>query len=149
MIVKMKQDESCQDIEITVKYPADSAKLRRLEQLLRTVDFQIACEDNGEMRMVNAADIFYIESVDKRAYVYLEKAVYYTPQRLYQLAEQLGRHGFVQVSKSCILNIHRMESIRPLLNSRMEATLKNGERVSVNRNYVGNVKKALKGVCGE
>lgn len=149
MILKMKQDESCGDIEITVKYPADSAKLRRVIQLLRTADFRIACEDDGAVRMVNAADIFYIESVDKRTFVYLEKAVYHTSQRLYQLAEQLRQHGFVQVSKSCILNIQRMESIRPLLNSRMEATLKNGERVYINRNYVGDVKRALKGVCGE
>ena len=51
----------------------------------------------------------------------------------------------MQISKSCILNINTLESIRPLFNSRMEATLKNGEKVNINRNYLNGVKKALGG----
>lgn len=65
--------------------------------------------------------------------------------RLYQLKEKLQSSGFVQISKSCLLNINALESIRPLFNSRMEATLKNGEKVCVNRKYLKDVKKALRG----
>ena len=64
---------------------------------------------------------------------------------LYQLLEELGDAGFVQVSKSCILNINVLESIRPLRNSRMEATLSNGERVEVTRKYVSAIKEKLLG----
>lgn len=95
--------------------------------------------------MVNASDIYYIESVDKQTFIYLEKEVYRTDFRLYQLIEQLGKYGFVQISKSCILNIHYMHSIKPIFNSRMEVTLKNRERVCINRNYLEAVKKALRG----
>ena len=38
-----------------------------------------------------------------------------------------------------------MESIKPLFNSRMEATLKNGEKVNINRSYLAGVKKAFGG----
>ena len=61
------------------------------------------------------------------------------------LKDKLRAYGFVQISKSCILNINTLESIRPLFNSRMEATLKNGEKVNINRNYLNGVKNALGG----
>lgn len=86
--------------------------------------------------------------MDKQTFVYLEKEVYHTELRLYQLMEQLKKCGFVQISKSCILNIHYMDSIKPIFNSRMEVTLKNGERVYINRNYLGEVKKTLRGETG-
>ena len=106
---------------------------------------QIPCENDGVEQMVSAAGIYYIESVDKRTFIYLKKAVYRTDYRLYQLMEDLRDYGFVQISKSCILNINVLDCIKPLLNSRMEATLKNGEKVYINRNYLRDVKRALGG----
>ena len=78
----------------------------------------------------------------------MKEAIYQTDWRLYQLAEELGQAGFVQVSKSCILNINVLKSIRPIFNSRMEAKLINGEKVIINRSYIKAVKEALKGDGG-
>lgn len=148
MIIKLEQDLSCADLEVTIKYGRDKENLQRIVKLLKSVDIQIKCDNNGMERMINASDIYYIESVDKQTFVYLEREVYHTDLRLYQLIEQLKKCGFVQISKSCILNIHYMDSIKPIFNSRMEVTLKNGERVYINRNYLGEVKKTLRGETG-
>ncbi len=148
MIIKLEQDLSCADLEVTIKYGRDKENLQRIVKLLKSVDIQIKCDNNEMERMINASDIYYIESVDKQTFVYLEREVYHTDLRLYQLIEQLKKCGFVQISKSCILNIHYMDSIKPIFNSRMEVTLKNSERVYINRNYLGEVKKALRGETG-
>ncbi len=148
MIIKLEQDLSCADLEVTIKYGRDKENLQRIVKLLKSVDIQIKCDNNGMERMINASDIYYIESVDKQTFVYLEREVYHTDLRLYQLIEQLKKCGFVQISKSCILNIHYMDSIKPIFNSRMEVTLKNSERVYINRNYLGEVKKTLRGETG-
>lgn len=66
--------------------------------------------------------------------------MYHSQYRLYQLKDKLHEYGFVQISKSCLLNIDILESMRPLFNSRMEATLKNGEKLNINRNYLNEVK---------
>ncbi len=145
MIIKLEQDLTCTDMEVTIKYGRDKENLQRIIKLLKSVTIQIKCEKDGTETMVNSSDIYYIESVDKQTFIYLEKAVYRTDFRLYQLIEQLSKYGFVQISKSCILNIHYMDSIKPLFNSRMEATLKNGERVYINRKYIGDVKQVLRG----
>lgn len=144
MKIKTKQDLSCNEIEITIKYSQKNKQVNRIIDFLQSFNMQIKCDFENIERMVNISDIYYIESVDKKTYVYLEKAVYHTDFRLYQLKDKLREYNFVQVSKSCILNINALESIKPLFNSRMEATLKNGEKVYINRNYLNDVKKALK-----
>ena len=39
---------------------------------------QIKCAADNTERMINILDIYYIESVDKKTFVYLENAVYRT-----------------------------------------------------------------------
>ncbi len=144
MKIRAEQDLSCSEIEITIKYPGRDRQVDRIIDLLQSFEVQIKCDFENTERMINISDIYYIESVDKKTFVYLEKAVYHTSFRLYQLRERLRQYGFVQISKSCILNINALESIKPLFNSRMEAALKNGEKVYINRNYLSEVRKALK-----
>lgn len=143
--LKMKQDLSQEDIEVHIRYAKMDQDVQRLVSLIQSVDARIKCEMNGNERFVNASDIYYIESVDKKAFVYCENEVYRTEFRLYQLMEILDGLGFAQISKSCILNINTLDSIKPLLNSRMEATLKNGERLHVTRKYLTNIKRELQG----
>lgn len=145
MKIKKQQDPSCPEIEITLRYANEDGKVKRIVSFLRSVEMQIKCDIDNTEKMIGVADIFYIESVDKKTFVYLEKSVYHTDHRLYQLMDDLREYGFVQISKSCILNINVLDSIKPLFNSRMEALLKNGEKVYINRGYLSQVKEALRG----
>lgn len=148
MILKTEQDLTCNDVEVLIRYAKKNKRVERLITLIQSVDAQIECSGENGKHLINDSDIFYIESVDKRTFVYLEKSVYRTDFRLYQLVEDLAHVGFVQISKSCILNISALESIKPLINSRMEATLKNGERLCITRKYLNGIKQALKGEGG-
>ena len=145
MNIKEEQDLSCNEIEVIIKYSQRDKQVNRIINFLQSFHMQIKCAGDNAEKMINILDIYYIESVDKKTFVYLENEVYRTDFRLYQLKNKLQTYGFVQISKSCILNINALDSIRPLFNSRMEATLKNGEKVHINRNYLNGVKKALGG----
>lgn len=145
MKITAEQDLSCSEIEIIIRYPRKGYQVNRIVEFLQSLNMQIKCDIDNTERMINVSDIYYIESVDKKTFVYLEKDVYHTDFRLYQLKDKLKGSGFVQISKSCILNINTLESIKPLFNSRMEATLKNGEKVYINRNYLNGVKEMLRG----
>lgn len=144
MKIKTERDLSCEDIEITIKYSQKDKRLTRIIDYLQSYDSQIKCSVDDTEQMINISDVYYIESVDKKTFVYLEKEVYHIDLRLYQLKEKLQNFGFVRISKSCLLNINVMKNIRPLFNSRMEATLNNGEKVYVSRKYLDEVKKALR-----
>jgi len=143
MIIKLEQDLSKKDIEILIKYGAMNKDVEHLVALLKSAGTRIKCNLENSEKLVNASEIYYIESIDKKTFVYCVKSVYRTELRLYQLAEELAGLGFVRINKACILNINVLDSVKPLLNSRMEATLKNGERLHVTRKYLDNIKQAL------
>ncbi|MDR2972720.1 MAG: LytTR family transcriptional regulator, partial [Bacteroidales bacterium] len=47
--------------------------------------------------------------------------------------EKLSNKGFIQISKYCIININKLEKIRTLANSHLEAILTNGKCLYVTR----------------
>lgn len=143
MIVKLEENLNQEDIEVLIKYARMNHTVERLVSLISSFHNTIKCNSESCEVMVNASDIYYIESIDKKTFVYCEKSVYRTNYRLYQLMKELDDFHFVQVSKSCILNINVLDRIRPLINSRMEATLCNGERINVTRKYIPNIKSKL------
>lgn len=143
MIVRLEQNLTQEEIEVLIRYAKMNNSVKRLVSLVESFDTTVKCNTDSEDILVNTSDIYYIESVDKRSFVYCDKEVYRTELRLYQLMEQLSDWGFIQVSKSCIVNLNMLSSIRPLLNSRLEATLKNGERVNVTRKYISGIRSKL------
>lgn len=90
-------------------------------------------------------DIFYVEAVDDRTFLYLEKDCYESRKKLYEFEEVLASRRFARISKAVILNLMKVESIRPALNGRFLCRLTNGEEVIISRKYVAEIKEKLKG----
>ncbi|MCM1466001.1 MAG: LytTR family transcriptional regulator [Bacteroidales bacterium] len=99
----------------------------------------------GAQYEIAVSDVFYMEGVDNKVFIYCAKQVYETHQKLYELEEALKEKYFLRVSKSVLLNLMKIESIKPSLNGRFTAVFQNGEQVIVSRKYVPELKKALKG----
>lgn len=88
-------------------------------------------------------EIYYIESVDNKTFAYCEKEVYEIKEKLYEIENIYKNTDFQRISKSVIVNISWIESVSPMLGSRLEAALKNGEKVIISRQYVPELKKKL------
>ena len=143
MLIKLEKNRSYKELEVLIKYSTMNEEVERLIALIRSAEIKVRCKCDGQEKYLNASDIYYIESVDKKTFVYGEEKVYQTDYRLHEIEDRLQNAGFVRISKSCLLNIHILDSIRPLLNSRLEATLQNGERVYVTRKYLRTIKDML------
>ena len=65
--------------------------------------------------------------------------------KLYELEDLLKNNSFFRVSKSMIVNLMKITSVRPALNGRFSAILKNGEEIIISRKYVPALKQILKG----
>ena len=110
-------------------------------QHIRLHMFSVAGVKDGETKIFPLGDIFYFDSTDERTFLYLENDVYECSLKLYELEEQLEKANFVRISKSCIVNIMKLDSVRPLLNSRYEAKLENGEKLIISRHYLPGFKQ--------
>ena len=129
--------------EVTIAYSEMTASVKRVADFVRSVEQTVLCKKDEEECSVPVGDIYYIESVDKKTFVYCEKEVYMCSLRLYEIEKMVEKVGFVRVSKSTILNIEWLKGVKTLVNSRLEAILSNGERVCVTRKYLKDIREAL------
>ena len=143
VVVKLKENKDLKDIEVLIQYEHMDQRVRRLEHLTKSVDYSLKCSLDGEIKWINITSILYIESVSKKTFVYSKNEVLQTELRLYQILEQFESAGLAQVSKFCLVNLYHLKSIRTLINSRMEGMLINGERITVSRKYIPEIKMKL------
>jgi len=90
-------------------------------------------------------DILYIEAVDEKTFIYLEKDCYESGRRLYEFEEVLSSRNFARISKSVVVNLMKITSIKPSLNGRFSCVLTNGEQVIISRKYVPDIREKLRG----
>ena len=76
-------------------------------------------------------------------FAYLEKDVYETKYKLYELEQRLWGTDFFRATKSTLTNLAKVESLSPAFNGRFELSMKNGEKLMVSRQYVPVLKEKL------
>ena len=102
----------------------------------------IAARYNDQMVMCQIDKIYYIESIDKRTYIYTKDNTLEVSYRLYELESELTRN-FFRAAKAMIINIRKIKSVKSEINGRMTAELLNGEQVIIARSYVKELKERL------
>ena len=107
------------EIEVVVKYPELDAQVTAIVTKLESLNHYVFGNDNGRVFRIHIYDIYYIESVDKKTFIYTKNQVFRSELKLYNLDQELEPYEFIQVSKSCILNLNVLESVKSLYNSKM------------------------------
>ncbi|EWM54392.1 LytTR family DNA-binding domain-containing protein [Ruminococcus flavefaciens] len=88
-------------------------------------------------------DVCYFESNENRVFAYCSSDVYEIKYKLYELEDLFGPLDFVRCSKSLIVNMEKIDFLSPLFSGKLEAHLKNGEKIIISRQYVHNLKVKL------
>ena len=70
-------------------------------------------------------------------------AFYQTALTLAELEGRYGELGYLRVSKSAVINLHRIRSLKSRTGGRIEASLENGERLVVSRHYAPLLRERL------
>ena len=145
MEIKTRQIED-KPLTVIIEYPILDTKTQKLIKKIESLDFMISGNSNGKVHRVHISDIYYVESVERKTFLYTKDEVYMTDKKLYELEEMLREAGIIRISKSCLMNVDMLYSIRQLMNSQLEATLLNGEKLIVARTYLKSIKNILKEV---
>ena len=145
MQVKIRKIAEEQPEEVEIRCHEVTEEVREIVTFLKTRNGQLTGVQEGKQYEIPVTDICYIEAVDERTFLYTSKQVYETRQRLYELEELLKEKYFLRVSKSMLLNLMKIQAIKPALNGRLTAVLKSGEEIIISRKYVQELRRALKG----
>lgn len=103
----------------------------------------LLCKQGDAHYKIRIDKILYLESVDRKVFVYTQNETLEIPERLYTLEERLSPLGFCRVSKSMLLNIEKIYSFYPKFSGNLEALLDNKEKVTISRRYVPELKRKL------
>ncbi len=132
-----------QEDEIIIRCKQMDEHLLKLVYAIKAGSEKLTATRGNDIVQVAPKDVFYFEAVDNKVFLYLEKEVYETKLKLYELEERFVRSDFLRVSKSVIMNLSKVKTLSPAFNGRFEATMKNGEKVIISRQYVPALKDKL------
>ncbi|MDF2686345.1 MAG: histidine kinase [Clostridia bacterium] len=143
MKINIKQDNSVSETEITIICKQIDSELETIISNLSLIDNTVAGKTEGETYFVSLLDVLYFETIDNKTFFYSKDKILEIPLKIFQLEEKLSNTNFVRISKSIILNLKKVKSIKSEPNSRLVATLSNGEKVLVSRQYMQYIKNKL------
>jgi len=143
MKVTINADERYTETEITVNCNRVSDDIDKLLAAIRLLDMKLTGRKNGQQYILEAADVIYIDSIDKHTFLYTSKSVYESSLKLYELEAKLVDRDFIRASKSCLFNINHILSIMPDFDRRLIITMTTDIKLIVSRQYAAAVKEKL------
>ena len=131
--------------EVIIKYRNMTPEVEQIINFLNGVQTKLVGWKEKTLTVLELDKILYIESVDGKTFAYTKEEVLRLDYLLSQLEQLLSDINFFRCSKSMIVNIDKVESLRSLPSNRIDATMCNGEHIMISRTYASDFRKRLRG----
>lgn len=143
MKIDISVDEAATDLTVSITCKQLTPDIERIIATLRMMDHQLTARKGSEVHMLDIAQVLYMESVDRKCFIYTDDDVYESDFRLYELEQQLEECGFFRVSKSCLIHLQKIRSLKADINRKIRITMSNGEQIMASRQYAEALKQRL------
>ena len=131
--------------EVIIRCNHKNNEVNEIVELLETKYKKMIGSLKQQEHVLKPSDILYCESVDGVTYAYTNKEVYKTWYTLNELEQTYAVMGYFRASKSVVINIHAIESLKSEIGNRIDACLENGEHIIISRRYAKALRTILKG----
>ena len=145
MKISIVESTKIEETEVIIKCKEKNEQIIEIERSLTYLNRIITGKIDGRNYTLKPQQIYYFDSIDNRVFAYTKSNVYEVNQKLYQIETMFDDTPFIRINKSMILNIDKIKSFSSAINGRMEATLRNNEKVVISRKYVPILKQLLGG----
>ena len=143
MKITININESIGDTEIVINCARLTPETESIIAALHIMDSQLTVIKDDGTFILDISEIAYIETVDRKTFVYTEKDCYESKLKLYEIEDRLCSMGFMRVSRSCLVRLRFIRSLKAELDRKLRLTLENGEQLIVSRQYADELKKRL------
>lgn len=143
MKIEIDIDEKYQEMKVIIQAPQLTQDIEKMVSLMRMINMQIGVKYEDEMHLLDTDEILYIETVDRRTFVYTEDKIYESELKLYEMEEKLLERDFLRISKQSIVNLRKIKSLKAEINRKIRVTLENGEQIVVSRMYSDELRRKL------
>ncbi len=145
MKVSVKQIGRGQEEQAIILCYEVNENVKNIVSYIKAAGDTLAGYVDERVSQISLQDIFYVEAVDDRVFAYTAKKVYELKCKLYEFITLFENRRFFRCSKSFVINLMKIDNVRPILNGRFLATLFSGEEIIISRQYVPELKKRLLG----
>ena len=130
-LVKSPEEEG-----VTLAYVRLTKDFEEIREYVRHKgDSLTGYKQTKEKVSVRVEDILYFETVDGLVFAYTVDSVYEIKGRLNQVEEKVSRRNICRASKTMLVNVEHIISVRTALNGRLYARMENGEEILITRRY--------------
>jgi Response regulator of the LytR/AlgR family len=143
LILKLIKDPEQKETLVQVAFSERTMEVERIINKLQSEEITMTGIKDNRKYKITLADIYYIESVDKKTFLYCKEDVYQCQKRLCEILEDCIDTEFAQISKSCIINLNQLSNIKTLPNSRWEAVLLSGEKLLISRKFIPVIRRKI------
>ncbi len=143
MKITIDIDEKYTETEVAIHCHRLDTETEKIIATLRMMNQQLMVSKEEENHLLDVAKIIYVEAVERKTFVYTAEDVYESKLRLYEIEERLCAGNFMRISKSSLVNLRQIKSLRNDVERKIRLTLKNGEQIVVSRQYADEMKKRL------
>lgn len=134
MRVNYYEDKTIEENRVDVFYREKNHEILGIMDYLES--HKILLGKNGELtKKILPNDIFYLETIERRCYAYLENEVYQIDFNLKNFQERFMSNGFIQIGKSMIVNVYKIDKVKTDSNMRLRLIMENGEVLILNRTF--------------
>ncbi len=143
MKISINVEEEIKDIEVVISCSRLTPEIEKVLATLRMMERQLLVKKGEETYILDVSKVIYLESVDRRTFVYTRENVYESGFKLYELEQQLEECGFFRASKSCVAALRYIRSLKTDVNRKIKVTMENGEQIMVSRQYAEDRKSVV------
>lgn len=143
MKITINIDEAVNDTEIQISCKQLTQEIEKILATLRIMNQQMMVMKEDETHLIDVSKIIYIEAVERKTFVYTQDAFYESNLKLYEMEERLVECGFFRISKSCLVHLKYIKSLKNDINRKLRLTLESGEQIMVSRQYADEIKRRL------
>lgn len=131
--------------EVIIRYRQMTQQIEDIVQYLEGKAEKLVVTNDGQQFFINIPDVIYLDSVDGSTFVYTQDNVYRAAITLTLFAALYADKGFFRCSKSAVMNIYRIDRLKSMSGSRIDAMMDNGEHIIISRRYAKELRRILKG----
>lgn len=136
-------DPTADEPELTIVCRDINEDVQRVLAAVNSVNCRLTGSKDGQTFLIEPRDVIYIDTADKKIFIYTQNEVYETPLRLYELERQLPPSDFFRANKSCIAGIRHIRSVKADIDGRLLLTMDSGDKLWVSRQYAADFRKKI------
>ena len=143
MNVIVEEQENLTEDQVVIYCREENREIRKIKGFIKNINTKLCASLDFKKIMITPDEIYYIESVDKKTFVYIKDKVLECSLKLYEIEDRFKEFSFFRANKSTIVNVMYIKDINILLNRNLLVTLESKEKITISRRNVKDFRKLI------